>query len=68
MKGQKFEGGGRQGCVIASLLFNIYTDFVVKRALAQIPDGCGVSYPSHATVQMESYRAYMAVWVLPAWS
>ena len=34
-------GGVQQGCVISPLLFNIYMDFVVKQALAQMPEGCG---------------------------
>jgi hypothetical protein len=35
--------GVRQGCVIAPLLFNVYIDFVVRQALARMPDTCGVS-------------------------
>lgn len=34
--------GVRQGCVIAPLLFNIYFDCVVRLALAEMPEGCGV--------------------------
>jgi hypothetical protein len=34
--------GVRQGCVIAPLLFNVFMDFVVRQALKQMPDGCGV--------------------------
>jgi hypothetical protein len=33
--------GVRQGCVIAPTLFNIYMDFVVRQAMAQMPEGCG---------------------------
>lgn len=39
--------GVRQGCVIAPLLFNIYIDFVVKQALALMPEGCGVQLAYH---------------------
>ncbi len=31
-----------QGCVAAPLLFNIFLEFVVKRALASMPEGAGV--------------------------
>ena len=41
-------GGVRQGCVIAPLLFNIYMDFVVRQAMAQMPEGCGVKLAYHA--------------------
>jgi hypothetical protein len=41
-------GGVRQGCVIAPMLFNIYMDFVVRQAMAQMPDGCGVELAYHA--------------------
>lgn len=43
--GESFEvlSGVRQGCVIAPMLFNVYIDFVVRQALARMPDGCGVS-------------------------
>jgi hypothetical protein len=34
--------GVRQGCVIAPLLFNTFFDCVVRLALAEMPDGCGV--------------------------
>jgi hypothetical protein len=48
MEGQKFkwfdvQGGVRQGGVIAPLLIKIYMDVVVKQALAQMPDGCGLN-------------------------
>jgi hypothetical protein len=36
------ECGVRQGCVIAPLLFNMFMDFMVKAALADMPNGCGV--------------------------
>ena len=41
-------GRVRQGCVISPLLFNIYMDFVVKQALAQMSEGCGVELAYHA--------------------
>ena len=44
----------RQGCVIAPLLFNIYMDFVVKQALAQMPDGCGVKLAYRVDGKLES--------------
>jgi hypothetical protein len=50
--------------VIPPLLINIYMDVVVKQALAEMPDGCGFKL----TVQMGSYRAWIAVRVLQAWS
>lgn len=34
--------GVRQGCVIAPLLFNTFFDCVVRLALAEMPEGCGV--------------------------
>jgi hypothetical protein len=46
------KSGVRQGCVIAPLLFNIYMDFVVKQALAQMPSGCGVKLAYHADGQL----------------
>jgi hypothetical protein len=45
-------GGARQGCVIAPMLFNIYMDFVVRQAMAQMPDGCGVELAYHADGQL----------------
>ena len=46
-------GGVRQGCVIAPLLFNIYMDFVVRQAMAQMPEGCGVKLAYHADGKLE---------------
>ena len=46
-------GGVRQGCVIAPLLFNIYMDFVVRQATAQMPEGCGVKLAYHADGKLE---------------
>lgn len=45
LMGESFEvsSGVRQGCVIAPMLFNVYIDFVVRQALARMPDTCGVS-------------------------
>jgi hypothetical protein len=45
VKGESFavSSGVRQGCVIAPMLFNVYIDFVVRQALARMPDACGVS-------------------------
>ena len=42
--GQQFavEAGVRQGCVVASVLFNIFLDHVLKEALAKMPANCGV--------------------------
>jgi len=34
---------GRQGCIVAALLFNVFLDFVVKQALASMPPDSGVS-------------------------
>jgi endonuclease/exonuclease/phosphatase family metal-dependent hydrolase len=46
------KSGVRQGCVIAPLLFNIYMDFVVRQALAQMPPDCGVKLAYHADGQL----------------
>ena len=46
-------GGVRQGCVIAPMLFNIYMDFVVRQALAQMPVGCGVELAYHADGKLQ---------------
>jgi hypothetical protein len=59
MEGQKFEwfdvqGGVRQGCVIAPLLINIYMDVVVKQALAQMLDGCGLKLAYRADGKLQS--------------
>jgi hypothetical protein len=32
----------RQGCVVVPLLFNVFLDFVVKQALAYMPEDAGV--------------------------
>jgi hypothetical protein len=32
-----------QGCVVAPLLFNVFLDFVVRQALADMPEDAGVS-------------------------
>ena len=40
-------------CVIAPLLFNIYMDFVVRQAMAQMPEGCGVKLAYHADGKLE---------------
>ena len=48
--------GVRQGCVIAPVLFNIYIDFVVKQALAQMPDGCGVELAYHCDGQLHRVK------------
>jgi hypothetical protein len=47
-------GGVRQGCVIAPLLFNIYMDFVVRQAMAQMPEVCGVKLAYHADGKLHS--------------
>jgi hypothetical protein len=44
------KAGVRQGCVVAPMLFNIFMDHVVNRALAGMPEGCGV----HIRVQGRS--------------
>jgi hypothetical protein len=59
MEGQKFEwfdvrGGVRQGGVIAPLLINIYMGVVVKQALAQMPDGCGLELAYRADGKLQS--------------
>ncbi len=43
--GQEFSVGSRvrQGCIVAALLFNVFLDFVVKQALANMPPDSGVS-------------------------
>jgi hypothetical protein len=46
-------GGVRQGCVIAPLLFNIYMDFVVRQAMAQMPEGCGVKLAYYADGKLQ---------------
>ena len=45
LRGESFDVscGVRQGCVIAPMLFNVFIDFVARRALARIPDSCGVA-------------------------
>jgi exonuclease III len=46
-------GGVRQGCVIAPLLFNVYMDFVVRQAMAQMPEGCGVKLAYNANGKLQ---------------
>jgi hypothetical protein len=42
--GPAFEvtAGVRQGCVAAPMLFNVFMDHVIKKALSRMPDDCGV--------------------------
>jgi hypothetical protein len=47
-------GGVWQGRVIAPLLFNIYMDFVVRQAMAQMPEGCWVKLAYHADGKLHS--------------
>ena len=39
--------------MISPLLFNIYMDFVVKQALAQMREGCGVELAYHADGKLQ---------------
>lgn len=36
--------GVRQGCVIAPTLFNVMIDLVIRRALARMPEDCGIRF------------------------
>jgi hypothetical protein len=42
--GPAFEvtAGVRQGCVAAPMLFNVFMDHVIKKALSRMPDDCRV--------------------------
>ena len=56
-------GGVRQLCVIAPLLFNIYLDFVVRQAMAQMPEGCGVKLAYHADGKLKRDGCGTGGWV-----
>ena len=46
------ECGVRQGCVIAPLLFNVFFDCVVRQAMAEMPEGCGVHMSYHVNGEL----------------
>ncbi len=47
--GPAFEvtAGVRQGCVAAPMLFNVFMDHVMTKALSCMPDDCGVHIHVH---------------------
>jgi hypothetical protein len=49
--------GVRQGCVIASLLFNVFFDCVVRLSLAEMPEGCGVRLSFRAEGEVLPWHA-----------
>ncbi len=44
--------GARQGCVFVLLLFNVLLDFVVRQALANMPEDVGVIVGYHGDGRM----------------
>lgn len=61
--GPAFEvtAGVRQGCVAAPMLFNVFIDHVIRKALSRMPDDCGVrihvlgrNQPANHTADAES--------------
>ena len=50
-------GGVKQGYVLSPLI-NIYMDFVVKQALAQMPEGCGVELAYHANGKLQQRQSW----------